>query len=1079
MSRSQPAWLPSARFVLRTPLLPFDELLAWRADLEGTPAELRAALRQRLREALGRAELREALFLASPHLVESYPEWERDPDGRRGRQVEHALVRYFVRMAGRSTPFGLFAGIAVGRVAGPRTSLVTAARASYARSTRLDNDYLFALAEALRRDPSVRRSLRWWPSSSAYPLAGKLRYAEARLSGKRRTHHLVEVERDAFVDLALRRAEHGATVDALVGALVSADAEIEPEEAHAFVDELIDAQLLVSDLEPAVTGQEPLQHMLGVLRAAAPTAAATTRLHAAAEALADIDAQGLGVSPLAYHAIAEALRGLPVEVDLARSFQVDLVKPAPDMVLGDEVLTELDRGITLLRRLAPPRRPGPVEAFARAFEERYGDREVPLLEALDEESGIGFEASLAPRAAGVPLLAGLDLPPTPPSEDARWGPWERYLLRRLQATWSRGERELVLTDAELEPFASERGVPLPDAMGLMATVAAASAEAAARGELEVLLSSVGGPSGAELLGRFCLASDEVAAMVHDHLRAEEALQPDVALAEIVHLNQGRIGNILCRPVLRELEIPYLGVSGAPPDRQLPVTDLGVSVRDGRVVLRSQRLDREVRPRMSTAHNYHLQSVGVYRFLCSLHEQEGTGLRWSFGPLEASRFLPRVRYGKVVLARARWRLDARDLAPLSRVVAAAEPEDAALASERRDAVFEAMQAIRRALALPRWVVLADGDNELPIDLDNPLTVESAAWLLGRREEAVLRELYPEPDRMLARGPEGRFVHELVLCLTPRREPARVERPARASTTVERRFAPGSQWMYVKLYAGASSADAVLREVVAPVRAQAIASGAASQWFFLRYRDSHEHLRVRFFGEPERLYGEVLPALHRHAQPRLDDGTLWRIALDTYEREVERYGGSEGIELAERIFHADSEAALAIIDATRGDRGADVRWRIALCGIDRLLVDLGMTMTERAALVRRARDGFRSEHRAGVPLFKQIGARFRQERALLLELLERGPRADADPMLVQGFAQLEHASASLGPAACELAARARAGRLDRGLDDIAWALVHMRINRLLHAAQRAQELVLHDLLDRCHASMLARGRASVGA
>ena len=39
-----------------------------------------------------------------------------------------------------------------------------------------------------------------------------------------------------------------------------------------------------------------------------------------------------------------------------------------------------------------------------------------------------------------------------------------------------------------------------------------------------------------------------------------------------------MGNVLYRPVLREYEIPYLGRFGAPPEQQLPLSDLLVGVR---------------------------------------------------------------------------------------------------------------------------------------------------------------------------------------------------------------------------------------------------------------------------------------------------------------------------------------------------------------------------------------------------------------------------------------------------------------------------------------------------------------------
>ena len=42
-----------------------------------------------------------------------------------------------------------------------------------------------------------------------------------------------------------------------------------------------------------------------------------------------------------------------------------------------------------------------------------------------------------------------------------------------------------------------------------------------------------------------------------------------------------------------------------------MTDLLVSVVENRIHLRSRRLDREVIPRLTSAHNYGLRSLGIY------------------------------------------------------------------------------------------------------------------------------------------------------------------------------------------------------------------------------------------------------------------------------------------------------------------------------------------------------------------------------------------------------------------------------------------------------------------------------------
>src|SRR5207302_153062 len=119
-------------------------------------------------------------------------------------------------------------------------------------------------------------------------------------------------------------------------------------------------------------------------------------------------------------------------------------------------------------------------------------------------------------------------------------------------------------------------------------------------------------------------------------------------AEVVHLPEGRTGNVLSRPVLRTFEIPFSGMSGAPFDRQILLDDLLVRVVGQQVVLRSRRLNRIVRPRMSTAHNHVRSALAPYRFLVSLaYTDVMATARWSWGPLEAAPFLPRVTAGRIV------------------------------------------------------------------------------------------------------------------------------------------------------------------------------------------------------------------------------------------------------------------------------------------------------------------------------------------------------------------------------------------------------------------------------------------------
>ncbi|HEX7277235.1 MAG TPA: lantibiotic dehydratase [Acidimicrobiales bacterium] len=1005
---------PSGFFVLRTPLLPFE--LFERAGDEGGAGDVAS-----------RPDVTDALYLASPSLVDALA-------GERRAQAVPKLAAYVARAATRATPFGLFAGCTVGRL-GSGTRLELGERASYRRHTRLDNDYLFALVTALEADPAARVALQWRPNSSLYRAGGRWRYAEARVDGTLRTYHLVAVDDSPALDQVLAAAAAaaastagatGATVDQLAAPLVDDDVDV--DEARAFVGELIEAQLLVSELQLRVTGREPLDALIDVL----PAGAVASRLADVRTAIARIDAAGPGASPDGCRCIEARLRELPAPVERARLLQVDMIKPAA-ATLGPRLVGDLARAVDLLHRLwRPPAEADDLTRFRDAFLLRFEDREVPLNEALDEELGVGFGSDPIDDMSS-PLLAALDFPREREAPSA-WTPRDELLLAKVVDAAGAGLTEVDLDDGEIAALAAltDDRPPLPDAIEVMATVVARSAADVDHGDYRLLIHGASGPPGARLLGRFCHADGELHRLVADHLHREEACRPGVAFAEIVHLPEGRLGNILCRPVLRTYEIPYLGGSGAPLERQLPVNDLLVSVRHDRVVLRSRRLGREIRPRLTTAHNFGHRSLGLYRFLGALQGQGvAHELGWSWGALARSPFLPRVTAGRLILARAQWTLRGRDLVDL--------PRD----------------------RLPRLVVLADGDNHLVCDLDRPLSVEALRRQLKGRDQATLTELLPDAEELCVTGPDGRFTHELVVPFVRTGAAAAPEAPVPAPATVRRRFAPGSEWLYAKLFTGTGTADRVLVDSARPLVERCLGEGLADGWFFVRYGDGGWHVRLRLHGDA----AAMLPLLHAAAEPLLADGRLWRVQLDTYEREVERYGGDVGMRLSEAVFRHDSDAALDLLSMLDGDAGLDGRWRLALAGTDRLLDDLGFSLPEKARWAQARRDAFAAEFRADANLRAQLGRRWRAERQSLEDLL--GGAGDANHPLAPGLAVLARRSEAIAPLAAELR------RQGLPLGDLAASYAHMHANRLLRAGHRAQELVLHDLLARLYRARLHRG------
>lgn len=1045
-------------FAFRTPLLPFQELLrisdgveaprANPSELEAALARDRARIRERVRRLLERPEVREALFLASPSLDAQLSRWYDDPDSEAGRKVERTLVRYVARMSARATPFGLFAGCSVGTLGG-KSRIEIGQRSDYERHTRLDMSYLFALTEALQHSHEWRTALKYRPNSSLYEVAGRLRCIQGRLEGAARSYRLVSVEPTQYLRDTLSRARNGATVGDLASALHGDDAEIAIEEAEAYVHTLVDQQLLEAEIQPQITGEEPTGQLVHQLRASDRLKALGDCLDCARAAIEALDLAGVGQAPSRYRQIAGGLEALPAKVELARLFQVDLIKPAPHATLGTNVLDEVKHAILLMARLNG-RRDDALRGFKQAFIARYGGREVPLVEVLDEADGIGFDSSASEAS---PLLAGIRYLPPAESRRVSWDRREALLAQRLVPALERRQVEVQLDEDELAPLlgTAEEGVrSLPDSFAFAGSLVAASSAALDAGEFRIQFRGVLGPSGARLLGRFTHAEPRLAHYVVALLRHEEALNPDAIFAEIVHLPEGRLGNILVRPLLRKYEIEFLGRSGAEEANRLPITDLMISVTGDAVVLRSRRLNRRIIPRLTTAHNFSQRSLGIYRFLCSLQETAGAVFGW--GGLNEMPYLPRLVVGKLVLALQTWRVDGEYLS--------------GLAQTDQTARFTAVRSMRHERNMPRFVAVEDGDRSLPFDLDNALSVDAFAHLVKNRSAVKVTEVYPEFEQLCATGPEGRFNHDIVVPFTKLRTPTVETQSTRRTSSLPRSMPPGSDWLYMKLYGGAATLDGVLCVLASAIR-RARFAGAADGWFFVRYADPDWHLRLRFRGDPKRLREEVLPVLWHEASELHAAGRIWKVALDTYERETERYGGARAIALVERIFEADSVAVLAILEHLGGDEGLDARWRLCIRGVDQLLSDLSLTEAEKHKLVSRCEANLIRELRVDVRMKREFGIRFRDERVALDGLLDQ---ANDDRSGYQfAFKAFLERTTNVRPIA---AALLEAVTSRSAIEEIAASLVHMHCNRLLRSSGREHEVMIYYFLDRIYTSRAKR-------
>lgn len=1023
----------TSRLILRTPARPL--------TLAIDEASIRAALTD--------AGFMEAIYLASPVLHEECGKWQRGEltDPRKQTQLRHTLARYYARAGSRCTPFGLFAGCSL--ITWGQASHLRVLPGQHRRHTRLDMHYLCALAQHLAEQDALRWHLRYYPNTSLYWRGNEVRYVEQQPGQGVGLHQLSAIEATEPLRQAVAAAAGGATGQQLVSSLLAAEAE--RPLAEAFVLELLQAQVLVSELTPTVTGPEYFAHLRTAL--AASPAAASPPVQALNQHLAAVQAQLQALDQRAqntagdYERIVAALAPLGVPIEKGKLFQTD----STHEVRGNEhALPTLSTALqaTLLDALEvlaclAPASPNPRLAdFTRRFEARYEDRAVPLLEALDAESGLAYTSQDSSRYSS--LVHDLVLPPgLGAGPGGSMGPGQRLLSRLLREASHHHRYSIDLSLAELRAQGLEpAGPPLMPSIGVLFRPLDAE---------RVLIESADGSSAVNLLGRFAHATPGIEALIQEITQQEQAHNPAVAFAEICHLPASRIGNLLQRPHFRALEIPYLAQSTLPAAQQVAVQDLTLAMYDGQLVLRCRKTQQRIVPRLSTAHNFEApEALPAYQFLCDLQTQglqASLGFSWhGVAAAAEARFLPRLTCGPAVLAAASWQFTAADL---QEVVAAAPAEFAA-----RFAAF------CTRWQLPRFFTLADGDNELLIDSENEL-LRQVWWEAVRpRATVLLKEFLFDPATTPVRDAAGQpYVPQ---CLAPlvRQAPSYAPVPAAPPTadTVVRDFALGSEWLYYKLYCGQVVADQILLAVIRPLTTALRERGLIDNWFFIRYSDPNNHLRVRWHLPAPSRIGEVVRLVRDYLLPFSGDHSIWKVQTDTYRRELARYG-EHTIEAAEALFGYQSQAVLDhLAQAAEAESPAEP-WLWGLAAIEELLTAFGYSLARKLALLLRLKERFAQEFGMTKALKTQLDAKYRTNRAAIEQALATG-RPPAQPLLAIAR-WTEQLAAQHEPAVVA--------------DERLASYIHMLINRLLPAQARLHELVLYDFLFRHYQSAQARQRS----
>lgn len=1006
----------------------------------------------------GSKVFQEGLYLSSP---EFWEELRKDKESIKKEKLEQTFLKYWIRSSTRCTPFGTFAGSTFIKVSDEDTALTLANPEHHLRSIRLDMNYITRLVNAICDNAIICEQIHFFPNNSIYVLPNSIRYAEYIIKNDIREYSLSSIEKTRYLMTIIERSNNGATINQLITEIINTENNISEEEARSYIIELWRSQILVSELEPCITGDSPLEVLIEQLSTFKQIDKLKTNLRKI-NYLLKTPKPGVEY----YKKIEKEINGYNIITNASKNtLQVDLFLSTQSNTINkfliDEIISQASDLLVLSRRYDNT----DLNTFKTKFYAKYDEAEIPLNIALDAEIGIGYAGFNGDSAGHSFFIDDLPNIETPHKvNNSKIDYITQFTLSKYLNFLEKEPKpsQIEITEDELKKFKLHvDSYDFPDSMFLLGSLMKEKKQQLTKTNFLFDISMFAGPSAGNLLGRFTHGDKKLCEATRDILSQDEERYPDIIFAEIAHLPQARTGNILLRPILRKYEIPYVGKSGIPLEQQIPIEDLTVSIKNNEIILYSIRLKKRVIPRLTTAHNFTFGSLPIYKFLCDLQMQGFSyPCFWDWGSLDIQNFLPRVIYKNLILNKARWIFSEPDISDLPK---------------NRKEYLPFFKSFCKKNNLPSRVVYKEGDNDLLIDFSKQPGILLFLHYLKKFKKIKVEEfLFNTENCIVHDNTKASYTNEVIIPIRQKRNnPSKALLPFKSvskkiSRPLKRKFYPNSEWLYFKVYCGTRNAELLLKEILLPFLEQGIQEKLFEYFFFIRYKDDRSHLRIRFYNS--NLDGQIIlqKKFITVIEPYINNGLVENISINSYVREIERYQETL-IENTEKLFFNDSLSVLRLINLleTEGD-SEKYRLLLALRGIDMLLNDFGLELHEKHKILQEISTHFFKEF-GELPILKQsLNKKYKNYQQMIFSHLDSSQDnfnnilEAIDILRVRSFMNkpiIESMILTLGDDSSQ------------ELPTLIPNYLHMFVNRLFIAKQRKYELLIYHLLERYYNSLIS--------
>jgi len=857
----------------------------------------------------------EAVAIASQDLYKMYADGSIKTTDR----MIESVKKYYDRMTARPTPYGLFAGVTTAEFSDEGTNICLAGQEKYRKICRVDNEWYFKLVKKIEEMPGLLMNLQVIFNKHCYMAGSRLKNCYCSNLRKENVNHAedLNIRYTKQVQYVQEFASDFVPFKDLRDFLINKNPNVPQEVIDKFLKELLQNEYIYTNICVLWREEDPLRgllqnnHFLDL----------SAEEQAFIDKLIEIDKLREEYANVPFgqgRKILDQLSGLMEQVVKAKNYIYTVLQLSTESnKLDKRIKEELEKFSDFMLAMATPDcEDALLQKFREIFMLKYGsDVLLPLTEVIDPDKGIGLPYSNSVGKAADEGYAQ--------RSSKKLNAIKMMLENKMLTALRQGQHEIEITDKDVTNIKNIEA----EEMGRLNYASSYS--------LNVIISNtvsgyeihigpnVGSSQAGNGLSRFDSALNDEFSKEMDEIYSKEKFHhsDEYVIADVYEVSH-YLRNTNLYSYKRQYDYNlYLGITEFEHNISLNLNDLylGHDNKSNRIFIWSKSLNKRIKFVTNSMYNS-LSSNPIIRFLRNVsaaYEIQPVQNLFVFQSLKYA-YWPKIKYGNIVLSNEKWRLT-----PAEFVVHSEEQ----FAAELKDYV--------KIWQMPKYVYYTNMDNRLVLDLEDDFATKLLyRALVNQQQEVVLENMEYEniTDALVSDERQMLYAAEFSIPFfstdlqnkLPKMEKNNISLNYLEQNILTSFYTPDrvlyigdGGWLYFKIYINQIQAIPLLTRYLEPFLEDLYKQKIIKRFFFIKYGDPEYHIRLRLQIIENNLMSIALQKFREWFNLLQSNCISHEYVIAQYEREIERYGGSNLIDYAEKYFCHDSQLVIALLQETGKD------------------------------------------------------------------------------------------------------------------------------------------------------------------